>query len=70
LIQLRVGVAVREYQTNVGPAAYVLFVDKKPAGLIEAKRAEEGVHGSIHLWWKIVSAYVFRHFPCLIKQVS
>jgi type I restriction enzyme R subunit len=38
-----VGVAVREYQTDVGPADYVLFVDKKPVGLIEAKREEEGV---------------------------
>jgi type I restriction enzyme, R subunit len=24
------GVVVREYQTNVGPADYVLFVDKSP----------------------------------------
>jgi type I restriction enzyme R subunit len=24
------GIAVREYQTDVGPADYVLFVDKKP----------------------------------------
>lgn len=31
------GVAVREYQTDVGPADYVLFVDKKPVGVIEAK---------------------------------
>ena len=38
------GVAVREYQTDVGPADYVLFVDKKPVGLIEAKREEEGLH--------------------------
>ena len=38
------GVAVREYQTEVGPADYVLFVDKKPVGIIEAKREEEGVH--------------------------
>ena len=37
------GVAVREYLTNVGPADYVLFVDKKPVGVIEAKRSEEGV---------------------------
>ena len=37
------GVAIREYQTDVGPANYVLFVDKKPVGLIEAKREEEGV---------------------------
>ena len=36
------GVAVKEYQTEVGPADYVLFVDKKPLGVIEAKRVEEG----------------------------
>jgi type I restriction enzyme R subunit len=38
------GVAVREYQTDVGPADYVLFVDRKPVGIIEAKRDEEGIH--------------------------
>ncbi len=38
-----VGVAIREYLTDVGPADYVLFVDKKPVGIIEAKREEEGV---------------------------
>src|ERR1035437_6801513 len=37
-----VGQAVREYQTDIGPADYVLFVDKKAVGVIEAKRAEEG----------------------------
>ena len=36
------GIAVREYQTDVGPADYVLFVDRKPVGIIEAKREEEG----------------------------
>jgi type I restriction enzyme R subunit len=36
------GVAVREYLTDVGPADYVLFVDKKPVGLIEAKKEDEG----------------------------
>lgn len=36
------GVAVREYQTDVGPADYVLFVDRKPIGIIEAKREDEG----------------------------
>lgn len=36
------GVAVREYQTDVGPADYVLFVEGKPVGIIEAKREEEG----------------------------
>lgn len=42
------GVAVREYQTDKGPADYVLFVDKKPVGIIEAKRAEEAVHLTVH----------------------
>ncbi|MDE0514426.1 MAG: DEAD/DEAH box helicase family protein [Gammaproteobacteria bacterium] len=36
------GVAVRECQTDIGPADYVLFVDRKPVGVIEAKREEEG----------------------------
>lgn len=39
-----VGIAVREYQTDIGPADYVLFVEGKPCGIIEAKRREEGVH--------------------------
>lgn len=43
-----VGIAVREYQTDIGPADYVLFVDKKPVGIIEAKRAEEAVHLTVH----------------------
>ncbi len=36
------GVAVREYQTDIGRADYVLFVDRKPVGVIEAKEEEEG----------------------------
>ena len=32
------GQAIQEYQTNVGPADYVLFIDKKAVGIIEAKR--------------------------------
>ena len=36
------GVAVKEYFTDSGPADYVLFVDKIPAGIIEAKKADEG----------------------------
>ncbi|MDI3322008.1 DEAD/DEAH box helicase family protein [Pinibacter soli] len=43
-----VGIAIREYQTDIGPADYVLFVNKKPVGIIEAKRAEEGEHLTIH----------------------
>ncbi len=37
-----IGVAIREYQTDVGPADYILFVDQKPVGVIEAKKEEEG----------------------------
>lgn len=37
------GVVVRYYMTQDGKEAdYVLFVDKKPVGIIEAKREEEG----------------------------
>lgn len=36
------GVAVREYQTDVGPADYVLFVEKKPVRVIEAKPEDMG----------------------------
>lgn len=38
------GVAVTEYQTDTGPVDYLLFIDRKPVGVIEAKKAEEGVH--------------------------
>ena len=31
------GVAIREYQTDTGPADYVLFIDQKPVGVVEAK---------------------------------
>ncbi len=36
------GVAVQEYQTDKGPADYVLFVDRKPVSVIEAKREDQG----------------------------
>jgi type I restriction enzyme, R subunit len=36
------GIAVREYQTDIGPADYVLFVDHKAGGVIEAKPEEWG----------------------------
>ncbi len=38
------GVVVREYQTDTGPADYILFVNGKPVGVIEAKKEEEGYH--------------------------
>ena len=31
------GIAVREYQTEIGPADYVLFADRQAVGVIEAK---------------------------------
>lgn len=43
-----IGQAVREYPTAAGPADYVLFVDKKPVGVIEAKREEEGQRLTVH----------------------
>jgi len=36
------GQAIREYHTDSGPADYVLFVDKKPVGVIEAKKETLG----------------------------
>ena len=42
------GIAVREYPTDSGPADYILFVDKKPVGVIEAKKPEEGVRLTFH----------------------
>jgi len=36
------GVAVREFPTDTGPADYVLFVEREPVGVIEAKRDEAG----------------------------
>ena len=47
-LNIALGQAVREYQTDVGPADYVLFVDKKAVGVIEAKRAEEGQRLTAH----------------------
>jgi type I restriction enzyme R subunit len=43
-----IGIAVKEYLTDVGPADYVLFVDGKPCGVIEAKREEEGHRMNVH----------------------
>ncbi|MBN2610048.1 MAG: DEAD/DEAH box helicase family protein [Bacteroidales bacterium] len=42
------GIAIREYSTDIGPADYVLFADRKPCGIIEAKREEEGERLTVH----------------------
>ena len=36
------GQALREFHTDTGPADYVLFVDSKPVGIIEAKKETLG----------------------------
>jgi len=38
------GIAAREYQTDVGPADYILFVDRQAVGVVEAKPDKWGVH--------------------------
>jgi type I restriction enzyme R subunit len=37
-----IGQAIREYQTDTGPADYILFVDGNPVGVIEAKAEQHG----------------------------
>ncbi|HEY9190910.1 MAG TPA: DEAD/DEAH box helicase family protein [Sulfurovum sp.] len=41
------GIAIKEYQTDVGPADYVLFVDRKPVGIVEAKKEEAAYNISV-----------------------
>lgn len=36
------GVAVREFPTNSGPVDYLLFINKSPVGVIEAKASNKG----------------------------
>ena len=42
------GVAVREFSTDTGPVDYLLFIDRKPVGVVEAKKAEEGQNMTSH----------------------
>ncbi|HBM15979.1 MAG TPA: restriction endonuclease subunit R [Lentisphaeria bacterium] len=42
------GVAVREYQTEIGPVDYALFVDGKACGVVEAKKEEEAFRMTVH----------------------
>jgi type I restriction enzyme, R subunit len=42
------GIAVREYPTDSGPADYLLFVDREPVGVIEAKREDHAKNLSVH----------------------
>src|SRR5665648_682528 len=42
------GIAIREYQTDVGPTDYVLFVERTPVGIVEAKKEGEGCRLTSH----------------------
>jgi len=42
------GIAVREYDTDVGEADYILFVDRVPVGVVEAKKPEEAEKFTVH----------------------
>lgn len=42
------GVAVREYDTDAGPADYILFVDRVPVGVVEAKKPTEAEKFTVH----------------------
>lgn len=43
------GIAIREYKTTSGHSLdYALFVDRKPVGIIEAKKEEDGHKISTH----------------------
>ncbi len=59
-----VGVAVREYPTAEGPADYILFVDRRPVGVIEAKRIEAGVKLTV------VEEQSFRYATSKLKHLN
>ena len=42
------GVAVREFATDTGPVDYLMLLDRKPVGVVEAKKAEEGQNITVH----------------------
>jgi type I restriction enzyme, R subunit len=42
------GIAVKEYLTDIGPADYVLFVDRKAVGIIESKKEDSGFQLIMH----------------------
>ena len=42
------GIAVCEYDTDKGPADYILFVNKVPMGIIEAKKQDEAQNITVH----------------------
>jgi type I restriction enzyme, R subunit len=59
------GVVVREFQTTSGPADYVLFVDRKAVGIVEAKKAGTTLSGVFEQ-----SARYMTSFPTDIPHVG
>ena len=59
------GVAVREFMTTSGPADYVLFVDRKAVGIVEAKKAGTTLSGVFEQ-----SAKYMTSFPADIPHVE
>jgi type I restriction enzyme, R subunit len=59
------GVAVREFMTASGPADYVLFVDRKAVGIVEAKKAGTTLSGVFEQ-----SARYMTSFPADIPHVE
>ncbi len=43
-----IGIVICEYDTDKGPADYILFVDKIPVGVIEAKKEDEAQNITVH----------------------
>lgn len=43
-----IGIAVREFLTDVGPVDYLLFVEKTPLGILEAKNEDEAYRLNTH----------------------
>jgi type I restriction enzyme R subunit len=58
------GVAVREYPTESGPTDYLLFVDRKPVGVIEAKPTGTTLSGVAEQSERYLTSRL-KHIPCL-----
>jgi len=60
------GVAAREYDTDAGPADYILFVDRRPVGVVEAKKPEEAEKFTVHE--EQAEGYATAKLRCAIGQ--
>lgn len=60
------GIAIKEYQTDIGLADYALFVDKKPVGGIEAKLQDWGqkITTDIHNSRSLINGVALRGVSC------